>query len=317
MPSKSVDVAGESPALYLVSTPIGNLGDVTRRAVEVFERADGVVAEDTRRTRELLAHLGVKGKKLTCIDANSSAGAIRRVAERVRAGEHLAYATDAGTPGVSDPARALVHECFELGVPVRAVPGPSALTAAVAVSGLVEGPFSFVGFLPRRGGARRKRLQAIASAEDPQVLFESPKRIQATLKELSVLCPGRSAFIGRELTKLHEEAVLDSLDRLAQRESWRGEIVLVLGPKPAHEVGERDPRFEVAEAVLQVALEQGLSLASLTRRLAAVTGVSRSALYARALELGGRPGRGWAAEGLGAGDREPCLADAAPGTEKK
>src|SRR5512142_2033562 len=147
-----------SGVLYVVSTPIGNLGDVTRRAAETLALADRIAAEDTRRTRVLLVHLGIEKKAIAKLDANASEGAMRYLVERGRAGERVAFVTDAGTPAVSDPGARLVRMAAAAGIAVTVVPGPSALTAAVAASGLVDGPFLFLGFLPRHGEKRRRAI---------------------------------------------------------------------------------------------------------------------------------------------------------------
>jgi 16S rRNA (cytidine1402-2'-O)-methyltransferase len=293
MPSKSASDASEgaersvvlTPGLYLVATPIGNLGDVTLRAIEVLRAADAVVAEDTRHSRELLAHLGIAGKPLISINANSSERAIERVAARAASGAVLAYVTDAGMPGISDPGRALVDACTRHGAATSVVPGASALTAAVALSGLVDAAFHFIGFLPRRGGSRRRRLEAAARSHDAVVLFESPQRMQATLRELSELCPERAAFVGRELTKRHEEGARGSVAELAGRADWRGEIVLVLGPGATADDPILDLRRALACTALELAIEHGASPAHAARRLAEVSGMPRRELYARALEL--------------------------------
>lgn len=273
--------------LYLVSTPIGNLGDITRRAVEVLTAAPLVVAEDTRRTRALLSHLAITHKELRSLNANSSSEAVGQIVSRLTGGADVAFVTDAGTPAVSDPGRALVAAAVAEGIETRVVPGPSAVTAAVALSGLVEGPFTFLGFLPRRGGGREALLERIQYGTEAVVLFESPLRLAETLAEFAELIPERAAFVGRELTKLHEEGVRGSVRELAARsEAWRGEIVLVISggePRDALDVERR----KLVEASLQAALECGANPSHIARALAQASGLPRRELYARALELSG------------------------------
>jgi 16S rRNA (cytidine1402-2'-O)-methyltransferase len=216
--------------LYVVATPIGNLGDITLRAIETLRAVDRVLAEDTRRTLGLLSHLGIAGKPVERLDAHAPEEAIERAAQRLLGGESLALVTDAGTPVVSDPGTALVRLAAERGVRVVPIPGASAVLAAVCASGLVAGPFRFVGFLPRSGPPRRAALGEIAAAAEPVVLFESPERTGATLRELAEIAPERRAVVGRELTKLHEELVRGTLRDLAGAErEWIGEVTIVLG----------------------------------------------------------------------------------------
>src|SRR3954469_6652288 len=179
--------------LYLVATPIGNLGDMTERAVATLRRVAHVAAEDTRRTRGLLSHFGITGKELHTLDANASERAVSRVVSLLKEGQDVAFATDAGTPGVSDPGRALVNAAVAAGVAITSLPGASAVTTAVALSGLVAGPFVFFGFLPRQGSGRKELLRRIQHETLPIVLFEAPHRMQETLVDLAGLCPTREA----------------------------------------------------------------------------------------------------------------------------
>lgn len=284
----------EAPAagrLFIVSTPIGNLGDITRRAVEVLGQAHAVAAEDTRRTRALLSHLGIGSKPVLALHAHSSGASVETLVERLRAGDDVALVTDAGTPAVSDPGRALVSLARARGVAVHVIPGPSAVTAAVALSGLVEGPFTFIGFWPRQPSVRRDAVERVAKSREAVVFFESPQRVAETLRELAAELPERPAFIGRELTKLHEEGISGTLGELADPErSWRGEIVAVVAPNPI-EPGADAERRELVFASLRAALEAGASPSRMARGLAEASGLPRRELYERALamqaELGG------------------------------
>jgi 16S rRNA (cytidine1402-2'-O)-methyltransferase len=220
-----------SGTLYVVATPIGNLGDLTLRAIDVLKSCERVAAEDTRRTRQLLSHLGIEGKPLDALHAHSSARDVAKLVERLESGEAVALVTDAGTPAVSDPGDALVKAAIAANVRVVPIPGASAVLAALVASGLATGVgFRFVGFLPRDGAARRDGVATICATPEPVVLFESPERTQATLAELADAMPERPACVARELTKMHEEVVRGTLATLAKdRDAWRGEIAIVLG----------------------------------------------------------------------------------------
>jgi 16S rRNA (cytidine1402-2'-O)-methyltransferase len=231
-----VGQSGQSGQLALVATPIGNLGDITVRAVEVLTEADRVLAEDTRRARALLTHLGIERKSVDRLDAHSGPKRIRGWVKRLQAGERLALITDAGTPLVADPGAALVRAAAAAGQAIVPVPGPSAVMAALSASGLVAGGFRFFGFLPRSGGNRRRAIARLAGTEETAVLFESPRRVGKTLRELADLMPGRAAVLAREMTKLHEEFVRGTLAELSaslDEGVMRGEITLVLGPAEA------------------------------------------------------------------------------------
>jgi 16S rRNA (cytidine1402-2'-O)-methyltransferase len=267
--------------LYVVGTPIGNLGDLTRRAVETIASVDIVAAEDTRRTRALLTHLGIMGKRVVRLDAHASDADLETLVDRIEQGESVALVTDAGMPGVSDPGARLVRVASARGALTRVVPGASALTAAVALSGLVEGSFWFLGFLPRKGKARRDSLDRIADSAQPVVLFEAPSRIRATLEELAERMPMRPAFIARELTKLHEETERGTLAELAaiDRER-RGELTLVLG-EAAREAQPREEPSAELDARIEGELASGRSVRSVVDALSHDRGQSRRQLYAR------------------------------------
>ncbi len=266
-----------------MATPIGNLGDITERAVKLLHQVKLIAAEDTRRTRGLLSHLGVTGKELQALDANASERAIARVVARLREGQDVAFVTDAGTPGVSDPGRALVNAALAAGVPVTTLPGPSALTAAVALSGLVAGPFVFFGFAPRQGSGRTEMLERVRRETLPVVLFEAPHRIAETLRDLAEGSPERAAAVCRELTKLHEEVLRGTLVELAATpREWLGEIVVVLAEAPATAAaGSSDDEIRQRSARL---LAGGASVRAVADDLAESTGRSRREVYALVLE---------------------------------
>lgn len=219
--------------LSLVPTPIGNLRDITVRALDTLRDADVVAAEDTRRSRVLLERHGIT-TPLVRLDAHTMAA---RAPGLLRAHRHVAFVTDAGSPGISDPGADLVRVALDLGIEVEALPGPTAFVPALVLSNLPLARFTFEGFLPRRGRERRRRLAAIAARDHPSVLYESPVRIAASLRALSEVCGAdRPAALARELTKLHEEVLRGTLGELAEQaeaRSLKGEIVLVIGPAMA------------------------------------------------------------------------------------
>jgi len=220
----------ERGALYLVATPIGNLGDLSPRALEVLRAVDWIAAEDTRHTRGLLARFAVRTPLFSAHAHNESARA-EEIAGRLAAGETGALVVDAGSPGVSDPGERVVRAAIAAGRPVYAVPGPSAVIAALSVSGLSTAAFTFAGFLPAKAGAREARLSALLARPETLVVYEAPHRVRDTLEALARLAPGRRLAACRELTKLHEEVLRgDAAAVLAQvtAERERGEWVLVI-----------------------------------------------------------------------------------------
>ena len=270
--------------LYLVGTPIGNLDDITLRAVATLREVPRVAAEDTRRTRALLSHLGIRGKALQSLDANATESAIERAIQWLCAGEDTALVTDAGMPSISDPGARLVQQATARGIPVVVVPGPSAVTAAIAASGLVESTFLFAGFLPRKGEKRRSALRRLAATPEPIVLFEAPGRTHETLEQLAVNMPQRPVVVCRELTKLHEEIVRGTVAAVATREDWRGEVVLVLGPAPGANAPVR-PHEEEQIAEIRRRLAKGQTSRELAGELAALWHLPRRAVYALALRV--------------------------------
>jgi len=282
-------VAAESPArgadgqLALVATPIGNLGDVTARAVDCLARADAILAEDTRRARALLCHLGLQGKRIERFDAHAERERVDHWVARMQAGERLGLLSDAGTPAVSDPGAVLVRACAEAGVQVTPIPGPSAVMAAVAASGLCSTGFRFLGFLPRGGGGRTRALELVLHTAEAVVLFESPRRLGETLADLVRLMPTRQAVCAREMTKLHEEflrGTVAALERMTHERSWQGEIVLVLGPFAAEPV--RTPWSDDALAArIDELRASGMRPKEMARALALETGLGAADAYRR------------------------------------
>jgi len=218
--------------LYLVATPIGNLEDITLRALRTLKECDVVAAEDTRRTGQLLHHYGIRKPMASCHKFNEAQRS-GQILERLRRGEKVALVSEAGSPGVSDPGERVVRAALAAGHRVEAVPGPSALVAALTASGLPAGEFHFVGFLPHKSGQRRRELERLAQLPGTLVLYESPHRAGKLLAELAELMPERQVVLARELTKRFEEFLRGSaaelLARTAQR-SLKGELVALIGP---------------------------------------------------------------------------------------
>ena len=241
-----------------------------------------MAAEDTRRTRGLLTHLEITGKQLDRLDAHSAAGDIARLVERMKNGETVALVTDAGTPSVSDPGEALTRACIVAGVRVVPIPGASAVLTALVGSGLAADAFRFVGFLPRQGPERRDAITRISDARETVIVFEAPNRTQQTLGELADATPGRNACVARELTKVHEEFARGTLEELATREEWIGEVVIVLGP---HDPGARETSVDdgALDARIDAELLTGGHAKAIAERLAAWSGRPRRAVYERLL----------------------------------
>ena len=272
--------------LTLVATPIGNLGDLSPRAVEALAVADVVACEDTRRTGRLLQHAGVDGVRLMRLDAHTEDRAAQRVVACLDEGQQVAVVTDAGTPGISDPGERLVNIALAAGHQVTVVPGPAAPVAALVISGLPTQRWCMEGFLPRKGQERKQRLAEIAVEERTTVLFESPKRVGATVADLLELCgPDRPMAIVREVTKLHEEVFRGSLQEASDWASKeiKGEVVLVLGgaPPPAEADDQR------LGQVLEEILASGVSTRDAADEAARRLGVSRRRAYSSALDLRG------------------------------
>lgn len=275
----SVDDRG---TLFIVATPIGNLGDMTQRAVDTLSSADLVLAEDTRTTRVLLNHFGIKTRMVSAHEHNE-AQTIPLVLDRLSRGERIAVVTDAGTPLISDPGSKLVQSVRAAGYRVSPVPGPSALTAALSAAGLETTRFTFLGFLPRTGKDRREAIALAAAVQHTVVLYEAPSRVSTTLNELATAgSPDRRCVVAREITKIFEEFRDGTVEELAAyyRESPpRGEVVILLSgyePKP---FSEDDLRNRV-----KVLREAGASARDAAAQVASETGVSRNAIYKLAVQ---------------------------------
>jgi 16S rRNA (cytidine1402-2'-O)-methyltransferase len=270
------------PGLHIVATPIGNAGDLSFRAVEVLRAADLVACEDTRVTGKLLARYGIGARRFAYHEHNAER--VRPVLlEKLRAGQRIALVSDAGTPLVSDPGYRLVRAAIAEGLPVTAVPGPSAPVAALVLSGLPPDRFLFAGFLPPKRAARRSELGALRGLAATLVFFEAPHRLPESLADMAETLGDRPAAVARELTKMFEEVRRGTLAELAAHYAAagppRGEVVVVVGAAP-----EAAPEEEGLDARLRRALA-GMSLRDAAEAVAEATGLPRRQVYARALEL--------------------------------
>lgn len=274
-----------SGRLVLVGTPIGNLGDLSPRALEALGQAAVVACEDTRRTGRLLSHFGIASPTYIVVNEHTEGDAAERVIGHVQRGDVVVLVSDAGMPGVSDPGEFLVSRAIAAGVAVEVVPGPSAVLHALVASGLTTSRFVFEGFLPRKGSGRALRLRELSQEHRTAVLFEAPHRLQKTLNDLADVCGGeRRIVLARELTKLHEEiwrgTVSGAIERCAEIDP-RGEYVLVLdGAPPAAEPTE----VEIREAV-ELALGRGLSKKDAAAEVAELFAVARNRVYEIAIAL--------------------------------
>jgi 16S rRNA (cytidine1402-2'-O)-methyltransferase len=271
--------------LYVVATPIGNLEDVTLRALRVLREVDLIAAEDTRRTRILLDHHGIRRPLTSYHDAVERERAPRLV-ERLRAGARVALVSDAGTPGIADPGHHLVRGAIAAGVPVVPIPGPCAVTALVSVAAVPADRFVFEGFLPTRPGPRAERLRALATEPRALVFFEAARRLAAFLAAAADALGDREAVVARELTKLHEEFLRGSLTTLRARVEGgtvlRGEVTVLVAGAPA--TAPAVPT-DTLDAAISAARRSGRSLKDVASDLARQTGLSRREIYRRGLVL--------------------------------
>ncbi|HPR07784.1 MAG: 16S rRNA (cytidine(1402)-2'-O)-methyltransferase [Zoogloeaceae bacterium] len=273
-----------TPSLYVVATPMGNLQDITLRALAVLRAVDVVAAEDTRHTKGLLSAHGIAATMMAAHEHNEAKAATQIIA-RLVAGEQVAFVSDAGTPGISDPGARLVAAVRAAGHPVVPVPGPSAVVTAMSVAGFVEGGFHFVGFLPPKSGARRSRLEALREGTDVTVFYEAPHRVRDSLRDMAeVLGPDRELVVARELTKRFEEIARLPL---GEAQAWldadsnreRGEFVLLVSGAPPVEGLDVE-----AERVLKLLLAE-LPTSAAAKLAAEITGQPKNALYQRALAI--------------------------------
>lgn len=274
--------------LYVVATPLGNLGDLSPRAAQTLKSVALVAAEDTRHSRPLLTHIG-SSAELVSFHAHSDDDDLRRLLDRLAGGQDVALITDAGTPLISDPGVGLVAGARARGIPVVTIPGPNAVVAALAVAGLPADRYTFFGFLPRKGGDRKRLLAMVAESPWTVVLFESPLRVDTLLADLADVCGGdRRGAVARELTKVFEETRVGTLAELAGYYAdapARGEVTVVVAgtgrdPAPRSESPAPDPH-----ARARALLAEGLSRRDVADRLAVETGITRNTAYRLVNEL--------------------------------
>ena len=276
--SKEHDLA---PGLYLVATPIGNLEDITVRAIRVLKQVDLIACEDTRQTQKLLNHYGIEKPTLSYHEHNEASRAAELI-EKLAAGARIAVVSDAGTPGINDPGFRLVSLAIERDIPVIPIPGPAAFVSALVASGLPVESFSFRGFLPPKTGARRRELEKIRRSQQTEIFYEAPHRIRETLEDIvSVLGPERRVVIARELTKIHEEflrgPVADLLAQVQTRGELKGEVVLLIGPASGEESDFTN--VSVRDRVEQIMRDEKLDEKSALKRVAKERGISKSEAY--------------------------------------
>ena len=294
---------GAGGMLSLVGTPIGNLGDLSTRAAETFRRADAVCCEDTRVTGKLLAYLGISKPLVRC-DDNVIERRAPELVERVLAGERIAFASDAGMPSVSDPGQVLVELACNEGAPVEVIPGPSACVTALVLSGMPSDQFFFEGFLPRKHGERVRRLQRLAPVPGALIFYESPHRVEASLKAIAEVFPQRTVALCRELTKLHEEVLRapapELHERVLERGELKGEMVIVVAPPSEDELDRLEAALatgasigapvdpdELLRSDIAEGLAAGDSANALAKRLSQKYSRKKRDVYNLALELQG------------------------------
>lgn len=275
-----------SGILYVVGTPIGNLGDMSPRAVETLENVDFIAAEDTRVTLKLLNHFGIKKPMVSYFEHNKhQRGEI--ICRRILSGENCAIVTDAGMPCISDPGELLVKQCEEYGIEVKAVPGPSAVISALAISGLPTGRFTFEGFLSVNKKSRMEHLESVKNETRTMIFYEAPHKLNATLRDMLGAFGNRSIAIVRELTKIHEEVIRTTLEQAVERYSeapLKGEIVLVIdGAKPVDN-NKVYTEEEAADLAIALAADEDVSLSEASKKAAKKTGIKKGIIYKLATE---------------------------------
>ncbi|MBU4295086.1 MAG: 16S rRNA (cytidine(1402)-2'-O)-methyltransferase [Desulfobulbaceae bacterium] len=269
--------------LYVVATPIGNLEDITLRAVRILGEVDLIAAEDTRHTRKLLSHLSIS-KPLVSYYKDRESSRSEKIIEELLSGRNVALVSDAGTPAISDPGAILVSHCHEKSIPVIAVPGPSALTAALSVAGLTLSSFIFLGFLPSKKSQRMKTLIAHVQDEPALVFYESPRRVSNTLAECREVFGERKVFIGRELTKIYEELLTGTLSEvlrvLVEKSQIKGEFVVIVFPDQKSNPAAPE---DIEELLCWYKDNSDLSMKDSVKKIARDLNLSRSLVYEKAL----------------------------------
>jgi 16S rRNA (cytidine1402-2'-O)-methyltransferase len=266
--------------LYVVGTPIGNLGDFSPRAVETLSKVDFIAAEDTRVTLKLLNHFGIKKEMVSYFEHNKQyRGEI--ITGRILAGEDCAIVTDAGMPCVSDPGELLIMQCEEKGIPTVVIPGPTAFASALAVSGLPTGRFTFEGFLSVNKKSRKEHLESLVNEERTMLFYEAPHKLPNTLKDFAEYFPERKLSIVREITKIHEEVIRTTTTKAFEQygeSGVKGEIVLVLQGKP-HTENQQEYTLDEAVEMAKALVEKGKRATDASKEVASVTGFKKNEIY--------------------------------------
>lgn len=267
--------------LYVVGTPIGNLGDISPRALETLENVDFIAAEDTRVTLKLLNHFGIKKPLISYFEHNKrERGEI--ICQRILNGENCAIVTDAGMPCISDPGEMLISQCIEYGITTRAIPGPSAVVSALALSGLPTGRFTFEGFLSVNKKSRRDHLEEVKNEKRTMIFYEAPHKLNATLKDMLNTFGNRKIAIVRELTKIHEEVISTTLEKAVADYAdspLKGEIVLIVDGVKEIEASEEYTSEDAVKMALTLAEKENISASESAKRVAKITGIKKGIIY--------------------------------------
>lgn len=272
-----------SGKLYLVGTPIGNLGDISLRCKETLEAVDFIAAEDTRNSLKLLNHIGVKKETVSYFEHNKAQKG-PQIVERLLAGQTCALVTDAGMPAISDPGEDLVRLCHEAGIEVIVIPGPCAAVSALALSGLPSGRFSFEGFLPSTSNQRKNALEKLKTEERTMIFYEAPHRLYKTVEDMLSVFGNRQAAFCKEITKLHERVIRLSLEEAKETftENEKGEFVIII---EGYKEAEKEYSNDDIDKLLIKEIESGESVSNAVKKVANFTGVKKNTVYKRANEL--------------------------------
>lgn len=269
----------DNAKLYIVATPIGNMEDITLRALRILGEVDVIAAEDTRQTGKLLLRHGIS-KPMLSLNQHNEAARAQTIIERINDGESIALCSDAGTPALSDPGARLVRDCRKAGIECIPIPGPSALATAISVAGLDSTRFTFDGFLPSSGSERRNMLQQLADEHRNIVLYEAPHRIGRTLADLMEFLGDRTITVARELTKLHEQVVICRISEAVEMfEQPRGEFVLIIHPSDE----QHEPDMQAAARLMAELLDAGMPRKAATQQVAAQYGITKNEAYSLGL----------------------------------
>lgn len=273
--------------LFVVGTPIGNLGDMSPRAIETLRNCDFIAAEDTRVTIKLLNHFSIKKPMISYFEHNKrERGNI--ICKRIENGETCVLVSDAGMPAISDPGEELVKQCYELGLEVTVIPGPSALIAALAISGLAAGRFTFEGFLSVNKKSRIEHLQEIRNETRTLIFYEAPHKFLNTLKDMYEYLGDRNISIVREITKIHEEVIRTTISNAIckySEDKIKGEIVLIVEGKPKLELCEKDFIIDDVVKLCKPMLEQGIAISEIAKKISKTTGIKKGQVYKKLLEI--------------------------------